>query len=692
MTEIISILPLPLILLTTILVIIPTIVAGLLRHTLYRHLISSANKVSRLLIKGSRGKQPEIVNKLEARFRQSSNKLEQVNTIALIDGLYGQEKLNFWGISLPCEQWDYFCRTLPNLLLAFGLLGTFIGISFNLYNLSQTISQTGANTDDLNYLVSQLQVPLQNMGIAFFSSLIAIFCSSILTAINLRCNTNFAKSLLISSLEDYLDNIYKIDVQGDTRLDKAVNRMVKQQQEFLERFHEKVGKVLETTIGNAANRMVDANRGFQNNVDSMVSQFNDITRTMATSTDSFQESTYNLKEDIQTVSQIVPRFVTSANKIEAASNLYLEGAEKIEASKFSENLESLTADLATTQKFFAKSTGFLGNQVHKLAETQQQTTELAQQVYTQLDTASNKLQDSSICFYEAAETFKASDFADKLTTATNELVTIPKQFAESTASLHSTTDTLKVAINNINTSSEKTTSLIQDVTNLNQKSTELLEQSDRNTQQQINSFNNIQAELKSVVSTLKQHKSQINNSISNFGEKILTSFQEQSGSNIVELQKLTSEINNNIKYLQYTNNETAKLITILENYQNNFNSINSNLSTIAKTSEQQGKQVNSNLNGIGMTSDRLLNSFENRSQNNIKEIQNLIAEFKQIISQINNIPLAIKTLISEFEKHERQMNSNINNLNNNISNKANQQISTYNQQIQQLTEKFNKIL
>ncbi len=634
MSEILSIFPFELILLTVIFVIIPTIVVGALRYSLYHYLIDSANKVSRLIAQRNRGKQPVIVNKLEARFRQASENLEQVNTVALIDGLYGQEELSFLGISLRCEQWDYFCRTLPNLLLAFGLLGTFIGISFNLYNLSQTISQSGTNADDLNYLVSQLQVPLQNMGIAFFSSLIAIFCSSVLIAINLRCNTNFAKSLLISSLEDYLDNIFKIDVQGDTRLDKAVDRMVRQQQEFLERFHERVGVVLENTIGKVANKMVDANQGFQNNVDSMISQFNDITRTMATSTDSFKESAHNLKQDIKTVSQIVPKFVTSANQIESASKLYLEGGEKIEASKFSEHLESLTADLATTQKSFTKSTGFLGNQVHKLAETQQQTTELAQQVYTQLHTASDTLQNSSICFYEAAETFKASDFANKLTTATNELVTIPEQFNESTASLHSSTDALKIAIDNINTSSEKTTNLIEDVNKLNQKSTQLLEQSDRHVQEQITSFNNIQSELESIVETFNQHKSQINSSISNFGEKILTNFRQESGKNVIELQKLTSGINQNLESLQNTKNETTKLIGILENYQNNFNFINSNLSHFVNTSEQQGKQLNSNLNGIGLTSDRLLNSFEQRSQNNIKEIQNLTTELKQITGQI----------------------------------------------------------
>ncbi|MEO0927465.1 MAG: hypothetical protein AAFY63_16480 [Cyanobacteria bacterium J06643_13] len=624
MSEIIKVLPLELVVLTLILVVMPTIIAIFLRHALYRYLISSANRVSRLLTLENRGQQPEIVRKLEQRFEQASKNLEQVNTIALIDGLYGQEKLKFLGMSLRCEQWDYFCRTVPNLLLAFGLLGTFIGISFNLYSLSQTISQTGTNADDLNYLISQIQIPLRNMGIAFFSSLIAIACSSILTGVNLRCNTNFAKSLLISSLEDYLDNIYKIEVQGDTRLDKAVDKMVRQQEEFLERFHIKVGQVLETTIGNAANRMVDANQGFQNNVDSMVSRFSDITQTMGTSTRSFQEATEQLKTDIQTVSEILPKFTSAANKVESGSNIYLQGAEKIEASRFSEHLESLTADLATTQQSFSESTVSLRNQVHKLAETQQQTAELAQQVYTQLDTASTKLEDSSISFTEAAETFSSSDFADKLTTATNELVTIPQQFKESTTILHQSTSNLEQAIGKINTVSQNTNSLIESTKSLNQKSTELLEKSDRNIQQEITSLKEIKDELSNIVDTLNQHKSQINTSMSNFGEKILTSFQTQTNSNVVELQKLTSEIKNN------------------------------------------SSSLNSNLNGIGITSERLLKSFESGSQNNTKEIQNLIKEFKQTISQIDNIPLAIKKLINEFEKHEKQMNSNLNSLNNNI--------------------------
>ena len=173
MTQYKTILPLELIVLTLVFIIIPTIIAVILRRSLYGYLINSANKVSRLLTNEVRGRQPAIVDRLETRFRHASQQLEQVNTIALIDGLYSQERLTFLGISLRCEQWDYFCQALPNLLLAFGLLGTFIGISFNLYNLSQTINFE-QNVTDVNNLIAQLQQPLQNMGIAFSTSLFAI--------------------------------------------------------------------------------------------------------------------------------------------------------------------------------------------------------------------------------------------------------------------------------------------------------------------------------------------------------------------------------------------------------------------------------------------------------------------------------------------------------------------------------------
>ena len=155
-----------------VLVIIPSIVTIFFRIALYRYLTDSADKVQVLIKRGIRGKQPEIVEKLEQRFNEDSGKLEQMNTGALIDQIYSQEKVN----GLTCEQIDHFCQILPNLLLAFGLLGTFSGITINLTALSQTINQT--NASDVTSLVTELKQPLAGMSIAFTTSLTGLFFSA----------------------------------------------------------------------------------------------------------------------------------------------------------------------------------------------------------------------------------------------------------------------------------------------------------------------------------------------------------------------------------------------------------------------------------------------------------------------------------------------------------------------------------
>ncbi|MFM5983468.1 MAG: hypothetical protein ACKO9I_23510, partial [Sphaerospermopsis kisseleviana] len=127
--------PLPpyLIFITVVLVILPSLVTIFLRISLYKYLMDLSNKIQRLIKKQAPGKRLKIIETLEERFKQASQQLEQVNTTALIDQVYSQEKIK----GFTCEQIDYLCRILPNLLLAFGLLGTFLGITINLSTLSQ---------------------------------------------------------------------------------------------------------------------------------------------------------------------------------------------------------------------------------------------------------------------------------------------------------------------------------------------------------------------------------------------------------------------------------------------------------------------------------------------------------------------------------------------------------------------------
>ncbi|NES82418.1 MAG: methyl-accepting chemotaxis protein [Moorea sp. SIO2B7] len=313
-----SLLPGYLIVLAIVLVILPTIVAVILRYFLHRHLKFLGTKVRRLLGGTRKGNQPKIIENLEQRYLEASRNLEQVNTGALVDGIYSQEKFRFFGLPLRCESVDYFCRILPNLLLAFGLLGTFLGITINLTSLSQTINKVDIN--DIKTLVGELNTPLQGMGIAFITSLIAVTCSSFLTVINLSWNTTLSKSGLINSLEDYLDNIYLPQLPTNTPMDQAVDRLVTEFSGFLSGFGNRIEQALEKSLAHPIQQIAENN----------------------------QKTT-------QLAEQVYSGFLKSSDLIEKGANSFRQAANTIEQSKFAEKLSSATADLSIAQNQFSQS-------------------------------------------------------------------------------------------------------------------------------------------------------------------------------------------------------------------------------------------------------------------------------------------------------------------------------------------------
>ncbi|MGD1917953.1 MAG: methyl-accepting chemotaxis protein [Pleurocapsa sp.] len=235
----------------------PTLIAILLRYALYRHLKSLAIKTKRLLVGTNLESNPKIIHKLEQRFVDSQVNLDQINTSSVIEGTYSQEKFYFLGLSLNCDFIDNLSRILPNLLLSFGLLGTFLGITFNLANLSQTITQTDVN--DVRNLVEQLNVPLRGMGVAFTSSLIAIACSSFLTVLILLLNTNIVKAGLLSYLEDYIDNIYLPRIQPISSLEGAIDKFSSDFEGMLNQ----LGSTIEESMTRAFSRIESSAKTFE---------------------------------------------------------------------------------------------------------------------------------------------------------------------------------------------------------------------------------------------------------------------------------------------------------------------------------------------------------------------------------------------------------------------------------------------
>ena len=326
--SIFSLIPGYLLFLAVVLVILPTIVAILLRFCLYQHLKHLARKTRSLLGGVKLESTPKIVTKLEQRLVDINLNPDQLNTASVIEGAYSHEKFYFLGLSLGCDFIDNLCRILPNLLLSFGLLGTFLGITFNLSSLSQTITQVDIN--DVRNLVEELNRPLQGMGVAFTTSLIAIACSSLLTVLNLLWNTNLVKAKLLSSIEDYIDNIYLPKIQPVSSLESAIAKF---SQDFDQMVH-KLGDTIEESMTKAFVRIQNSAETFEHAAHVLdTSQFPEklasATNNLAIAQNQFsqsslvlQNSTQSFEHNLVSMQKLTRKFLELNQKVNSIEQQY----------------------------------------------------------------------------------------------------------------------------------------------------------------------------------------------------------------------------------------------------------------------------------------------------------------------------------------------------------------------------------
>ena len=386
-----------------LLVITPAITVGFLRLRLHTRLQKMNDPISRLLSgDDAEGIQPPIVERLKNRYQKASQKLEHVNTIALIDSVYKDEKLSYWWLKIQYDRAESITRVLPNLLIAFGLIGTFLGITSNLTNISSVITSLDTNNPDIGKLVQGLQPALRDMGVAFSASLFGLSFGSLLTILNTIWNTNVAKHQLIAGLEDYLDNIYKPTVEGNTRLDTAIDRMVQQQQEFLLRFHENVGRALETSFGKAANQIAAECSKINQIAENVYTNFSNAAVTIATGATTFELAAHSLQAQNQIFTNSLHEFKTGVTTFQTA-------AHGLEQNNIVQNIDRTLAELNTNQQAFANSTRTLEISLEGITSSNQTAAQLAEKVYqswhtsiAQIGTASETIENGAKTYWQAA--------------------------------------------------------------------------------------------------------------------------------------------------------------------------------------------------------------------------------------------------------------------------------------------------
>lgn len=510
-----ALLPPYLIIITFIIVILPSLAAIYLRFALYKHLVFLEKRVRRLINRGERGNQPEIIQELERRFKEASSNLDHVNTAALIDQVYSREKV----LVFSCEQIDYFCRNLPNLLIAFGLLGTFIGITVNLTSLSQSISQT--NSNDVTSLVRELQEPLKGMGIAFTTSLTGIFFSALLTIVNLIKNTNLAKCKLISAIEDYLDNIYLPKVQGSNRLDKAVNRLVDEFKDFLGRFGTTVRDAVESSLGAKIQQIVDVNK-----------QATDLARQVYSG---FQESSGTISSSASEFKYAISTFENAVAAMIANTDKYQQVAQLFENSQFPEKLSKATGRLADIQNKFSQSAFSLANTAESIEMAVIEARSSSQNV-TKLAEEISNINQTSIQVLELHQSSQES---------LGEIIPQLKEGAQS----------FQVAIKQLDKLEKR-----------------IADKSD--------GWSEVQVELTQLVETLKNYTEQVNLEIENVGDRFVESISNHTESNKNHLQAIEDNLQQCIKSLLDTKSENRWMAQLIEKQEHTNKSSKSELNNL----------------------------------------------------------------------------------------------------------------
>ena len=628
-----------LIVLTLVLVIFPTVLTLGIRIALYKHLQDSTAKVKRLIRGESRGVQPKIISNLENRFKIASSQLDDVNTAALVDGLYHEEKFTFMSKSLSCEKWDYFVRVLPNLLLAFGLLGTFLGITLNLTGISTLID---INNVDVQGLGEKLKTPLKSMGIAFITSLIGLACSSLLTVINLIFNTNLAKVNLISSLEDYLDNILQPTVEGNSRLNKAVDSMVEKQQAFLTNFHSEVTRVLESSLREVAKEIAERNQETAKLVTQVCDRLTETAGTLSTGATTFQRSAFELNEQVPIITQANREFTQSSQELKNSVLLFKQASELIEKSNFSGNIERFTASLAETQARFSQSTALLEQNIGEIISSNKRANDLAEQVYLNIQESSQKLQNSALGFLEASEKIESSQFADKLVQATADLMTAHQQFANSTTDLNQSTQSLASLTQDFHRSMTTMVELGIKITDLNQKSETILEQNQQRSVTEQEKLSNIQGELVKLIETVKTYQDSFNSESKQLGNQLINRLDER---------------------LSQTSDKILTASHGIERSSNNLDVTNANLSRLIDTVTEQLTQVKESLQSeLNLLSNNLGMVVDDKLTKNSEQLKAVSQSIEKTANQFGSLKSDFSQVINAVNTNTSQLTANLESL------------------------------
>lgn len=225
---------------------------------------------------------------------------QDVNTPAIISNAVSTKLSGL----LLCER---FLANAVSLFVTLGLFGTFLGLSHSVSSLTELISYS--NTSEwlsvLDSVGGGLMSALSGMGVAFYTSLVGVACSIVLTLLRSIFSPQAERETFEARLELWLD--HTVAPTLPTERDKDESEMVQQMVHAMDSASQTMERALQNATGDLKTA-IDSSRApivaFNKTVDSFNGGVRD-----------FSEFNYNLRGTVERLDVTVRDLVSGLREV-----------------------------------------------------------------------------------------------------------------------------------------------------------------------------------------------------------------------------------------------------------------------------------------------------------------------------------------------------------------------------------------
>lgn len=225
---------------------------------------------------------------------------QDVNTPAIISNAVSTKLSGL----LLCER---FLANAVSLFVTLGLFGTFLGLSHSVSSLTELISYS--NTSEwlsvLDSVGGGLMSSLSGMGVAFYTSLVGVACSIVLTLLRSIFSPQAERETLEARLELWLDHTVAPTLPTERAKDES--EMVQQMVHAMD----SASKTMESALQNATGDLktaIDSSRAPITAFNKTVDSFNGGVR-------DFSEFNYNLRGTVERLDVTVRDLVSGLREV-----------------------------------------------------------------------------------------------------------------------------------------------------------------------------------------------------------------------------------------------------------------------------------------------------------------------------------------------------------------------------------------